>query len=136
MIEAGGQRQLLVWYSKALASLNPETGEVYWSEALDPNYGMSIVTPRVSGDLLFVGGIVNKSMMLKLDANQPRAKVHWYGDADVGIDPVHGTPFAEDGYLYGVNRSGRLSAAEALNPLSAFSSSCSGIHRSGCSDSG
>jgi outer membrane protein assembly factor BamB len=121
IIQAGGQRQLLIWHATALASLNPETGEVHWSEPLDPNYGMSIVTPRVSKDLLFVGGIVNKSMMLRLDESQPQAKVHWYGDADVGIDPVHSTPFAEGGYLYGVNRSGRLSAVVMDNGQSVWS---------------
>ncbi len=77
IIEAGGRRQLLIWHPAALASLDPETGEPFWSEALDPNYGMSIVTPRVSGNLLFVGGIVNKSMMIQLDPNQPR---------DAGVD--------------------------------------------------
>src|SRR5262245_13400979 len=30
MIEAGGQRQLIVWHTEALNSLNPKTGEVLW----------------------------------------------------------------------------------------------------------
>ncbi len=32
------------------------------------------------------------------------------GTSDVGIDPVHSTPFAADGYLYGVDRQGQLCA--------------------------
>src|SRR5262245_60985212 len=32
VIEAGGKRQLIVWLSEAVYSLNPETGAQYWSE--------------------------------------------------------------------------------------------------------
>lgn len=53
IIEAGGKRQLLVWHPQALNSLNPETGEVYWSERFDPQYGMSCSTPQQSGDYLY-----------------------------------------------------------------------------------
>ncbi len=110
LIEHRGQRQLLVWHPKALSSLDPTTGEEFWSAPLDPNYGMSIVTPRLNGNLAFVGGIVNKSMMVHLDENPPRADVQWYGTNEIGIDPCHSTPFAENGYLYGVTREGKLSA--------------------------
>ena len=30
--EAGGVRQLIIWHPAALASLNPETGAVYWQQ--------------------------------------------------------------------------------------------------------
>jgi outer membrane protein assembly factor BamB len=112
IIEAGGRRQLLIWHGAALSSLDPETGQAFWSQPLDPNYGMSIVTPRWSDNMLFVGGIVNKSMMLRLDSQRPAAEVLWYGSKDVGIDPVHSTPLAEDGILYGVTREGQLSAVQ------------------------
>ena len=32
IFEAGGVRQLIVWHAAALASLNPETGAVYWQQ--------------------------------------------------------------------------------------------------------
>ncbi len=115
IVQAGGVRQLLIWHSAALASLNPESGDVYWSEKLDPNYGMSIVTPRLDGDLLFVGGIIHKSMMVRLDERRPTATVAWMGSKEVGIDPVHSTPFPEKGVLYGVSREGALSAVQMAN---------------------
>ena len=46
MITAGGARQLLIWHTESLNSLNPETGAVYWSQPLKPSYGMSIMAPR------------------------------------------------------------------------------------------
>src|SRR5262249_49255583 len=70
-IEAGGVRQLLVWHPEAVNSINPETGKRHWSVPLKPNYGMSIAAPRQLGDYLFVGGITNRSVMLKLDRDKP-----------------------------------------------------------------
>jgi outer membrane protein assembly factor BamB len=108
IVEAGGIRQLLVWHGAALSSLDPDTGKEYWSLPLEPNYGMSIITPRMSRNEVFVGGIVNKSMLVSLSADRPDAEVKWFGDARIGIDPVHSTPFFESEYLYGVDREGQL----------------------------
>ncbi len=52
--EAGGKRQLIIWHPAAIHSLNPETGEVYWSEPFEVRSGLTIPTPRKSGNLLFV----------------------------------------------------------------------------------
>lgn len=112
MIKAGGTRQLLIWHSQSLNSLNPDTGEVYWSEALQPSYEMAIATPRMDGNFLFVGAIVNISMLLKLDANRPAAELIWKGAKDRGIGPVFSTPFLEHGYMYGVDRKGELRCVE------------------------
>ena len=48
LIEAGGKRQLLIWHPESLNSLNPETGELYWSEKLQVDFGMSITAPQKS----------------------------------------------------------------------------------------
>ncbi len=112
MIQAGGQRQLLIWHTQSLNSLNPETGAVYWSEPLEPSYDMAIATPRQSGPYLFVGGIVLKSMMLKLKADSPSAEVAWTGQKDRGIAPAFCTPLLEDGYMYGVDMAGELRCVE------------------------
>ena len=46
MIEAGGLRQLVIWHAESLNSLNAETGKLYWSVPLVPEYGMAIMAPR------------------------------------------------------------------------------------------
>ena len=112
LIEAGGKRQLLIWHAEALNSLDPETGDLYWSEALEPNYGMAITTPRVENNLLFVGAIRDKSMLLRLDTHRPTASVEWYGQKGKGIDPVNATPYVENGFMYGVTRDGQLSCVK------------------------
>ena len=108
IIEAGGKRQLLIWHNEALASVDPQTGSEFWAIPLDPNYGMSIATPRMLGDYLFVGAIVNKSMLLRLGTNQPTAEVVWRGTKDRGLGPVNCTPFLESGYIYGIDGQGEL----------------------------
>jgi outer membrane protein assembly factor BamB len=110
IIEAAGKRQLLIWHFEAVNSLNPETGELYWSVPLKADYGMSIVAPRQWDDLLWVGGVEDKSMLLKLgqDKEQPSAQVVWRGDLHKSIGPGSCTPILENGFLYGVDRHGQL----------------------------
>ena len=108
IIEAGGVRQLIVWEASAVNGLDPETGKLYWSSPLEPDWGMSIATPRSDGNFLFVGAIVLKSMLLKLAPDRPAADVVWYGEKGVGIAPTISTPFMEAGHLYGIDREGEL----------------------------
>ncbi len=105
MIQAGGKRQLVIWHAEAINGLEPET---YWSVPLDANYAMGIATPRQLGPYLFAGGIVNKSVLLKLGTDQPTAEVVWRGARGKGIGPVMVTPFLEGDYLYGVDGKGEL----------------------------
>ncbi|HEV3340362.1 MAG TPA: PQQ-binding-like beta-propeller repeat protein, partial [Pirellulales bacterium] len=72
--EAGGTRQLIVWHGESVNGLDPETGNVYWSQAAPTYQGMSISTPRKSGDLLFVSAYPDTSVMLRLDSANRRPK--------------------------------------------------------------
>ena len=101
MIEAGGKRQLILWHADAINSLDPESGSVYWSFPLKPDYGMSIMTPRQHGDYLFASGIGNVGALLKLDRNKPAAEVVWRGDTKSAIYCANSTPFIEQGIIYG-----------------------------------
>jgi outer membrane protein assembly factor BamB len=112
IIQAGGVRQLVVWDADALHGLDPESGKVYWSQPLQPDWGMSIATPRSDGNYLFAGGIVLKSALFQLSADRPAADVVWLGEKGVGIAPTTNTPFLENGYLYGVDREGELRCVE------------------------
>ena len=108
IIQAGSLRQLIIWDSDAVNSLDPETGKLYWSQPLLSDWAMSIATPRSDGTFLFVGAVVMKSMLLKLAADRPAADVVWYGKKGLGIAPTTNTPFLASGYMYGVDREGEL----------------------------
>ena len=101
IIEAGGTRQLLIWHSEALNALNPETGKVYWSQPLEPSYGMAIMAPRKSGDYLFASGNGEVGAAFKLTSDKPGATVEWRSDIKSGVYCSNSTPFIEDGTIYG-----------------------------------
>lgn len=106
LIEAGGVAQLLIFHGKSINSLNPETGSLYWSEPLATAFSMSIMAPRKSGEFLFAGGHNGKSLGLKLDATRPAVTKVWQGSRTIGLAPVSGTPFIEDGIAYGIDGNG------------------------------
>jgi outer membrane protein assembly factor BamB len=110
LIEAGGTTQLLVFHGKGLSSLNPDSGHVYWFEPLATAYAMAIMAPRRGGDFLFAGGHSGKSVGLKLDAAKPAATRVWQGSRDLGLAPVSGTPFVDNGVAYGIDGSGLFRA--------------------------
>jgi outer membrane protein assembly factor BamB len=113
LIEAGGRRQLIVWDSEAINGLDPETGGVFWSEPFKTKMAHAIGTPRRSGDFLFISAFFDGSMLLRLDAAQPRATVVWRikGPSEIrpeGLHSLMSTPFIEDGHIYGVCSFGHL----------------------------
>lgn len=72
VITAGGKRQLIVWTTDSVTSLDPITGKTYWRERLVTIVDNAVSTPICLGDLLLIGGL-----MLKLDADKPGASVLW-----------------------------------------------------------
>ncbi len=111
--EAAGKRQLIVWHPEAANSLNPETGEVYWSVPFKSRTGMSLAMPRRLGDWLFFTTFYNGSLMLRLDSAKPGATTAWrtvkVSEKDTThLNAVMCTPFLEGGYIYGVCSYGQL----------------------------
>jgi outer membrane protein assembly factor BamB len=119
--QAGGRRQLIVWAPDAVHSLNLDNGKPYWSEKFKVSSNMSIATPRLAGDELFVTSFYNGSMMLKLDGIKEPSLV-WKGkgrgetpEKTDGLHAVMCTPVIRDGYIYGVCSYGELRCLKAEN---------------------
>ena len=116
--EADGKRQLIIWHPQALNALDPETGALLWSEPGKANAGMTIATPRQSGDLLYVTSFYNGSVMMRLAADKPAATKLWQSakaserDTDA-LHTVMSTPWIEDGHIYGVCSYGQLRCLKA-----------------------
>ena len=113
IIHASGVRQLIIWHPAAVASLDPETGEVYWEQPFAVGYEMTVAVPVQYGSDLFVTTFYNGPMMLTLDADRPEAEVHWKGKSDSeiltdGLHSVLATPVIQDGYIYGFGSYGQL----------------------------
>jgi len=114
--EFAGKRQLIIWHPEAVNALDPETGKVYWSHAVEAKSGLSVPTPRKDGDRLFITSFYNGSLMLKVDSAQPsvvwRSKKVSEKDTD-GLHSIMPTPFIADGHIYGVCSYGQFRCLKA-----------------------
>jgi outer membrane protein assembly factor BamB len=113
IVQVGGTRQLIIWSTKAIESLDPETGKSYWSQPFELRSGLAISTPRQDGDRLFVTAFYNGPMMLQLAQGKPAARVLWKGRSNSerntdGLHSIMSTPFLKDGHIYGVCSYGQL----------------------------
>lgn len=116
--ESGGKRQLIIWHPEALNSLNPETGELYWSQARKVKSGLTVPTPRKWNNLLFVTSFYDGPMMMQLKKEEPTAKLLWKGEGKNesrtdGLHSIISTPFIEEGYIYGVCSYGQMRCLNA-----------------------
>jgi outer membrane protein assembly factor BamB len=122
IFEAGGKRQLIIWHSSSVNSLDPETGEKYWSEKyprdVTPNRPAApISTPRLADGVLFVTSFYHGPFALSLDPKVPKATILWRGTTDdankvKGLRCLIGTPAIKDGHIYGIDRTGELICCE------------------------
>jgi outer membrane protein assembly factor BamB len=69
--EFNGRQQLIIWHPEAVSSLNPETGDVFWTYPQKIRAGMTIATPRKLGDRLFLTSFYNGSLMLRVTGSDP-----------------------------------------------------------------
>jgi len=114
LVTVGGRRQLVIWDPEAINGLDPDTGAVYWSVPLKPDYGMSITTPRQYGSFLFASGHVKVGALLKLDP-KPAAEIVWRGESKTAVYCCNSVPYIEDGIIYGVCATGgQLRAVELM----------------------
>jgi outer membrane protein assembly factor BamB len=97
--------QLIIWHPKAVASLNPGTGEVYWEQEFKINMGMTLATPVWSGPRLLVSSFYNGSMLIELFGRRPA--VLWKGrsQSEINTDGLHAvvnTPVIDGDHIYGI----------------------------------
>ena len=117
--EFGGTRQLIIWHTKAVVGLNPETGKRLWRVDFEARYALTAPTARkVGDDGLFVTSFYNGSMLLKVGAD--KATVVWKSkakgekpDQTTDLSSIMCTPVIDGDYIYGVCSYGQLRCIEA-----------------------
>jgi len=121
IVDAAGTRQLIIWHPRAISSLDPETGAVYWEVPHVVDMGMTIPTAVHSNPYMFVTSQYGGARMLRLAESHPDAALAWEGvgqsDPESGrildtLDSVIGTPVIQGDYLYGVDSYGALRCLE------------------------
>lgn len=108
IINAGGQRQLILARPDGVSGVDPESGKVYWTEPYQATNGSIIMSPVVSGKYLYIAGYSNQSLLLELAADQPAVKAVWANENRKGISPVNVQPIVAGEYLYGYHQNGTL----------------------------
>lgn len=101
IVRLGGQDQLIIFHADAVNSLNPLTGKLYWTKALQPRYGMAIAIPRVSGNLMFASGIGEVSGVFPLNGLATPGDSLWNGKPKVGVYCANSTPSLDGDVVYG-----------------------------------
>ncbi|MFN0052315.1 MAG: PQQ-binding-like beta-propeller repeat protein [Planctomycetales bacterium] len=66
LAQVAGRRQLLVQTREKLAGVDPDAGQVLWSQMIPTFRGMNILTPTVSGDTVFTSAYGGKSWLFTI----------------------------------------------------------------------
>jgi outer membrane protein assembly factor BamB len=117
LIEKNGKRVVVNWTEHSLFGLNPETGEVFWRFPWKTGSGMSIATPVLYDDHIFVSAFYSGSLLIKLGDDYTTAEKVWQrsGQSERKTDALHcvmNTPVIIDDYIYGVDSYGELRCLE------------------------
>jgi outer membrane protein assembly factor BamB len=117
LIEKNGKKVVIVWTEDSLAGLNPETGEVFWRFPWKTGSGMSIATPVLYNDYIFVSAFYSGSLLVKLGNDYTSAKKVWQrsGESERKTDALHcvmNTPVIINDFIYGVDSYGELRCLE------------------------
>jgi outer membrane protein assembly factor BamB len=117
--KVGDRRQLIIWHPESVNGLDPETGKLLWSQEFKLRANLSVSTPRLDGDRLFLTSFYNGAMLLKLDTDKPGATVVWKAERigefpkqTTTLNSIMATPFVKDGHVYGVCSYGELRCLE------------------------
>lgn len=113
LIEKNGKRVVVNWTEHSLSGLNPETGDVFWRFPWKTGSGMSISTPVLSDDHIFVSAFYSGSLLVKLGDDYTTAEKVWQrsGESERKTDALHcviNTPIILGKYIYGVDSYGEL----------------------------
>jgi outer membrane protein assembly factor BamB len=110
IIKAGGRRQLIVWTTRSVSSLDPATGNLFWREGFAAGSSGAVATPVFSDNRLLVSGL-----MFKLDEQNPSASVLWPASQSAARRFLSGTstPVFQGNHIYSLNQDGNLVCLEA-----------------------
>ncbi len=117
IIEKNGTAVVVVWTENSLTGLNPVSGDIYWRIPWDVGSGMSISTPVLYNDHIYVSAFYSGSLLVKLSNDYTSAEKVWQrsGESERKTDALHcvmSTPLIIDNYIYGVDSYGELRCLE------------------------
>ena len=120
VIDAGGVRQLIVWYPAGVTSLDPATGDIWWQHDFPVPSGYTIGTPVRNGRYLLVTHVENGGLVLALNPDRPAARLLWEGANPNRTDrppqrSLISTPVVAGDAIYGLSSYGEFRGVDARN---------------------
>jgi outer membrane protein assembly factor BamB len=119
LIQQAGRTVLVCWTGNSIAGLDPASGKVYWRHPFEiSRMIISIATPVVERNRLFVSSFYDGSLMLKLATDKLAVEPLWRrrGPDEKQTDGLHSiisTPYLQGDYVYGVDSYGELRCLDA-----------------------
>lgn len=115
LITFQGKQQLILWHPESINGLNPDTGKVLWTVPWKIRSALTISTPRIQGDRLFLTAFYNGATLLKLQSPPQEPAILWQTKKASEKDTTHlhsimSTPVIDNDTIYGVCSYGQFRA--------------------------
>ncbi|MDB4862027.1 PQQ-binding-like beta-propeller repeat protein [Pirellulaceae bacterium] len=107
-----GVRQLIIWHGDGLQSIDPQTGDLFWTVDVIPTYAMSIGHPVLYENKLYMMAWARVSASVEVADSGKDAKLLWAGDTQRGIGGVFCTAVIDNGFIYACGVGGRYTCAK------------------------
>lgn len=98
VVDHAGWRSIVCWSPKNVLGLSAETGKVRWQVPYEVTYGVSIATPIVHRDILFITGYWEGSKAIGLTEDPSRVELVWENNRY--LRGLMSQPLYRDGYVY------------------------------------
>jgi outer membrane protein assembly factor BamB len=118
MYTFSGVKQVVVWHPRAVSSINPENGKVFWEIPFEVKAGLCIPVPRQVGNRLFLTAFYNGPRMIEVGPDGKSAEIVWRGKSNSeqrtdGLHAIMCTPWVTASHIYGVCSYGQLRCLDA-----------------------
>lgn len=115
LIEVGGATWLVVWHPAGITALDPATGRVLWEHGFPTRMGMTVATPVVDGNRLFVSAFFDGARLLQIDPETPGVREVWHRhgkselpDQTDGLHALITTPVLDGEMIFGIDSYGEM----------------------------
>ncbi len=105
IIKHADKELLIIWTPESVNALDPDTGKEIWSIPWQLRFGLSVSTPQLVGDILFLSSFYNGSMALKIKTGK-EPEIIWKTAkvSEKRTEHLHGimnTAVINEGHIYG-----------------------------------
>jgi outer membrane protein assembly factor BamB len=114
VFEIAGRRQLIIWHPQAVVGLDPANGKVLWQVPFSVEAGLTISTPRLLGNRIFVTCFYDGPLMIDLGTNGASPRVLWKTapqNTELKNNSLHAimcTPIVTERQIVGVGSYGEM----------------------------